>query len=400
MTSRKHSQPPRPARLAAIGLLPLLSAALLGACGGGGSDASVAPAAALVYTQGTVEGVGDLMVNGVRFDGSQASVFDGNGAARSSDAVKLGMVVEVVAPAPTAGADGALASQAREIRFASEVQGPIASTAADAMVVLGQPVRFDARTVFEDGRAATLRAGQVVEVHGMRDAQGVLQASRIEVEDDRDEPYRITGTLSALDPAARAFAIGGARVSYASLATPVAGLGNGQRVRVNLAHQPLADGAWRATALKVLSPLAADAGAAAGIDTDIEGYVTRIDGPRRFVVAGVVVDASNARRFPAGLAVGSVVEVEGRLIDGVVVAREVELERRLDHDAGFEIEGTITAVDLGASTLQVRGLTVHFGGSRLVGGTAQHLVTGARIEVKGTLSPEGNSVNASVIEFD
>lgn len=379
MTPQHPSRSPSRPRWA----LSLLAALALSACGGGG-DGGGNPGP-LVYTKGTVEGLGSVIVNGVRYDDAQARVLDEEGRASTRDALKLGMVVEVVAASVQAGADGRLHGQAQEIRHASEIQGPIDSLGTNEMVVLGQTVRHDAATLFEDGRAATLRVGQVVEVHGLRDPQGVVLASRIDTEDDRDEAHKLVATVSGHEPVARSFMAGGARVSYAAL--PNAALENGQVLRIRLAPQPLASGA------------SASAGAA-GVEADIEGYVTRVDGPRRFVVAGVQVDASNARQFPASVAVGSLVEVGGRLVGGVLVASEVELERRLGSGGGFEIEGRITALDLAASRFEVRGLVVHFGAARFAGGSAQRLALGTEVEVRGTLSADGASVNASVVEFD
>ncbi len=64
------------------------------------------------------------------------------------------------------------------------------------------------------------------------------------------------------------------------------------------------------------------------------------------------------------------------------------------------MEGRITAVDAGRSTFELRGLTVSYANSRIVGGTPAQLVVGAKIEVEGGLSAEGNVVVAALVEFD
>lgn len=412
-----------------LALACVLSSTVLLACGGGGGDSrsnegsstsGPGASAPLVYTQGTIEGLGSIHVNGVRFDDSQAQVFDDTGAARSRSDLKLGMLVEVVAPAAQPGvvAGSLPTTRAQEIRMVSELQGPVTAVGADTLTVLGQSIRFDARTVFEDGRAATLRVGQVVEVYGLRDAQGVLRASRIEVEDDRKDKndrqdhYKLVGAVTAHDPAARTFVLGGQLVSYAALGAQAGHIADGEQLRVSFAPQALTGGAWPAAKIKTLSSLSSHAGQsgghgghgsadnAQGLQADIEGYVTRVDGPRRFVVGGVAVDASNATRFPAVLGVGSMVEVEGHLVNGVVIAREVELEIHIDTNKGFEIEGVITIVDLSAYTLQVRGLTVEFAGSRFKDGSVHNLAAGTKIEVTGTLSPDGSRLSATEIDFD
>ncbi|MDR2129233.1 MAG: DUF5666 domain-containing protein [Burkholderiaceae bacterium] len=404
----------------------LVCGALLTACGGGGGDDSGASgggdiggggsggidASALVYSQGRVEGLGQILVNGVYFDPSQAAVLTDDGSASTPEAVKLGMVVQVLAPQAQTNALGQLTAPAQEIRYGSEIEGPVTWVGADAMTVLGQTVRFDANTVFEEGRAATLRTGIVVEVHGLRDAQGQVQASRIDIEDDWDDPYKLVTDIAALDLAARTFTAGNAVISWAAIAAHTPALSNGQRVRVALARQPLPNGQWQATALRLYSTLAADlsggsgggsggaGGSATGVKVDIEGYVTRVTGARQFVVAGVTVDASGVAYFPSTLAVGSAVEVEGILRNGVLTAYQVELERHIDRNDGFELEGRITAVNASALTFQVNGMTVYYGNSRFEDGTARQLAVGVRVEVKGALSADGNVVNATEIEFD
>ncbi len=394
--------------------VPLLLCALaLPACGGGGSgsgdDAAAtpgiptSPATPLVYAKGTVDGLGAVLVNGVRYDMASARVLDEEGQASSPEALKLGMVVEIVASAPQAGSNGVTTSQAQEVRYASEIEGPITALNDSEMVVLGQAVRYDPTTWFEEGRAATLRLGTVVEVHGQRNPQGVVLASRIDVEDDRDEPYKLVAPISNHDPVARSFTAGSASISYAAL--PQSSVDNGQWLRMRLLPEQQANGQWLALALTPLQNTAWGDGnntgsTANGVAADIEGYVTQMDGARRFVVSGVTVDASQARKFPASLAVGSLVDVEGRLVNGVLLADEVELERRLDSTNGLEIEGRITALDWAASRFEVRGITVYFGQSRFIDGTAQQLAVGMEVEVRGTLSADGMSILASVVELD
>lgn len=390
----------------------LAAALLISACGGGGDAATTEGAgnanvvsSALAYTTGTVEGLGSVVVNGVRFDDSSARITDDAGRTVGPDQLTLGMRVEVLAPPAQTGADGVSRSAAQTVRYSSELDGPISELLPEGLVVLGHTVRYGSSTVFEDGRSLTLRVGQVVEVHGMRDAQGVVQASLIETEDDRDEEFKVVGTLTAVDAAQSAIWIDGVRVSYAGL-TVVPEISVGQRVRVELVSAtPNANG-WVAKNLRVLQPLTAvntqtPGTAASGVEVDVEGLITRLDSASRFVVAGVVVDASQVRALPTGLAAGDAVEVEGRLTEGVLLARQVERERQLDaDDEGFEVEGAVTALDITAQTLVLRGITVAWGNARFEDGTAQQLAVGRRLDVKGTLSAEGSRLLATEIEFD
>ena len=94
------------------------------------------------------------------------------------------------------------------------------------------------------------------------------------------------------------------------------------------------------------------------------------------------------------------VEVEGVLVNGTLVAREVELEDDDDRDGGgLEIEGRITSVAAGGFV--VRGVTVGYdAATRFKGGTPAQLAVGVKVEVQGSLSPDGATLLATEIEFD
>ena len=136
------------------------------------------------------------------------------------------------------------------------------------------------------------------------------------------------------------------------------------------------------------------------MNAELEGYISAFASSTRFAVNGVDVDASGAARLPAGLALGRRVEVEGVLVNGTLVAREVELEDDDDRDGGgLEIEGRITSVAAGGFV--VRGVTVGYdAATRFKGGTPAQLAVGVKVEVQGSLSPDGATLLATEIEFD
>lgn len=393
MSSRRFP----PSRVStALTTLALVSAAALSGCGGGG-DADAAAGASTA--SGTIDGFGSIVVNGVRYDDSRARVFDADDAGGTTSVLGLGMVVDVVAGPVQTGASGELTAVATQVRYRSEVQGPLTAIAGDVLTVLGQSVRIGSATVFEEGRNATLQTGRVLEVYGQRDASGQITATRIDIEDDADEPYSLQAPIAALDTVARRFQVGDAVVLYGGATGVPAQLADGDVLRVRLSRTPDASGQWQATTVRAVSPLAT-AEAASGVQADLEGYITRVDSSSRFAIGQVTVDVSAAQRLPADLAVGSLVEVEGRWVDGVLLAREVELERRLDADAGFEIDARITALDSVAGTLELRGVTVDYRNARFEDGPATRLAVGVRVEVQGSLSADGRTLVASVVEFD
>ena len=125
----------------------------------------------------------------------------------------------------------------------------------------------------------------------------------------------------------------------------------------------------------------------------------------RAAVDGIPVDAS-AASFPdgsAGLALGVQVEVKGTLTNGTIVATEVELESRHRDadDRKFRLHGAISTVDTTAKTFLLRGITVSYAGTvTYSGGTEAGLVTGAKVEVRGTVGATRNALAATAIKFE
>ena len=127
-----------------------LSATLIAACGGGGGGLTADSATA--YAAGPITGFGSIIVNGIRFDDSRASVLDDDDNSHDRSELRLGMMVEVSGQ----GMDRAAGSaHALRIRFGIEIVGPIDSINADAgtLVVLGQTVEITPTTVFDDSIA-------------------------------------------------------------------------------------------------------------------------------------------------------------------------------------------------------------------------------------------------------
>lgn len=305
-----------------LGTLALAAAAAACGGGGGGADAPAAPAS-LSYATGAIHGFGSIRVNGVRYDDSAARVLDDAGAASRAGDLRLGMVVELQSSAPQADGTGAQAASASEIRWRSEVEGPVTAVdaAAGTLTVLGQSVGTTPGTVFDDGLRgglSRLAVGQVVEVHGFADAQGAIVATRIE----REEPgrrYKLRGSVQSVDTAARTLRVGALTISYANLAL-AAPPAQGATVRLELAPMPDAAGRWVATRIDGIA--ASTVLPAGGAFAEVEGIVTAYASAARFSVNGVAVDASAVASVPAGVRLGARVEVEGTLKDGVLAERE------------------------------------------------------------------------------
>jgi hypothetical protein len=383
----------------------LLLATLLSACGGGSSSSdenSAAGESATAYAAGPISGFGSVIVNGVRYDDSSAAVLDDDDARRGRDSLKLGMMVEIDGvQVDRSTAQG----RALRIRFGSEIVGPVNSidVATGRLVVLGQTVRTTATTVFDDrlaGGLAALAVGQVLEVHALFDAAtGRYIATRIEAEDDTSF-YKLRGVIANLDTTAKTFTLGGEVINYAGLevAEPPNLLANGQRVRVRLQTTPVA-GQWLAVALRPEVRKLEDRD-----EAHLRGSVSAWTSATAFEVNGLPVNAAGAA-FPdgsAGVVLGAMVEVEGRVVNGVLLADKVELDdRHAGERHGFELHGTLGALDAAGRSFTLRGVRVVYGEATVFrDGSAADLAEGVRIEVKGTPSADRSTLLASRIDFE
>jgi hypothetical protein len=375
------------------------AALLVAACGGGG-DAPPTLAqpteTATSFTQGAISGFGSIIVGGVRYDDSGATVSDEDGAARSRSDLKLGMMVDVDAKALDRTAAQAVALR---VRLSREIVGPVGSVdvAASTAQVLGQTVLVTSSTVFDaalPGGLAALTLGTVVEVHGIPDpANARIVATRIEPRADAPA-YRLRGRVAALDATAKTFMLGGALISYAGLpaAEVPPGLADGHLVWVLLQTTPQA-GAWVATKLR--GGLRLPDGQR---DAHVEGAITVFTSATDFEINGLKVDASSAA-FPdgrEGVVLGARVEAEGKLVGGVLVATRVEMaERRHPGARPLELHGEMGNLDATAKTFALRGVTVWFGGSvEYRGGTEADLANGKKVEVHGVLSTDRTRLEA------
>ena len=398
--------PLRPWR--ALGAL-LAATALAVGCGGGGGDSGVGAGGTgspLSFSQGPITGFGSIIVNGVHFDDSAASVVDDDGNALSNtQSLRLGTVVDVQGGVVDNGATAATA-----IHVHVDLVGPVTG-AYDAgtgrLAVLGQPVRVVSLTALDGftGGAAAIPLGSIVAVSSLYDkATGVYVATRIDPAPAAPR-FAIRGAPTAIDTSADTFTIGAAVFSYGSLAPP-ASIATGQLLRAVLSTTPDSHGRWVVTAFGQALPALPD-----GRRGGLQGVVGSATDATHFVVNGVSVDASGAAVTPAGtvVAVQSRVEVQGTVVAGVLVATSVQVDAsgdgQDDHGPGgggeFQIIGAILSLDTANQTLTMRGpTTVNYATASFSSGSVADLAVGKAIEVKGNLSMDGSQVVATQIKFN
>lgn len=398
----------RPGVTRLASLVALWGAAVLAACGGGGGASgtgTTSTTTSAAYTSGAISGFGSVIVNGVRFDTSHATVLDDDGTSHPADDLRLGDSVEIESSSVDASTQTAVASV---IRYGSEIKGPLTAvdTANSRFTLLGQTVEVNSTTVYDtalSGGLSSLSAvlGRALEVHAQYDAARQLYvASRVDLEDSTDS-YKLRGPILALDTTAQTFQMGTATIRYASLSPQPTNLAVNQWVRVKLATTPAADGSWTALSIKTNERKLSQDHA----EAEIKGAVTAWTSATSFSVNDLPVDASSAS-FPegtAGVVLGAQVEVKGRVVNGVLVATSVQLEDSSSAGNGddYELHGALSALDTTAKTFVLRGVTVSYASvTQWRGMTEAQLSTVTKIEVKGSLSTDGSTLLASVISAD
>ena len=385
----------------ALLLTVLASAVSLAGCGGGASSggavAGVSSGGTGSFSTGPISGFGSIIVGGVRFDDSKASsivdIDDDNRDLRGQ--LKLGMVVRVKGK-PKNGTS----ADAETIEVRSELLGPVDSvdTTNKLLKVLGQMVNVTATTFFEDGRSglASLANNDMVEIHGFVDPENnAITATRIERKLLANvKAFKLQGNISAFDAIAKTFKIGTLVIGFSTpIDVPTSlVLANGLLVRVRL-EPTLATGTRKALKIRLVEVEIAERD-----EAEIEGTISVFTSTSRFSVNGQPVDASGGV-VPAGLKVGDRVGVDGSLVKGILVAKQVKLEDEND-TLKFELHGTVGSLDPTKKTFVLRGVTVDFSNATFTNGLASGLKDGISIEVKGIASANGSSVTATRISFE
>ena len=352
------------------GLLTLLAGALaLAGCGGGdgegGSQAAVSAGGTGSgstntggsLSVGPISGMGSIIVNGVRFNDEKAKILDDDGTLMKREDLKLGMMARVKGKAKSRKTDDTGKEndkdEAEEITFGSALLGPIESfenlatidlkISPAKLTVLGQIVLITAATVIAEGTIlAALAADHIVEVHGFVDpATNQLTATRIERILDlvKVNAFRLQGKITNVT--ATSFMIGTRVITIDSaveLARLVlADLINGLHVCVRLDKTTK-----KAKHIRKMDEDDEDD----RDEAEIKGTITDFTSSGKFIVNGRKIDASAVINLAAlALKLGIHVEVKGRLVKGVLVAKTIKLED-ITNPLKFELHGKVTVTGL------------------------------------------------------
>ena len=344
-------------------LLGAVTALLVAACGGGGGGGGDNDATGgidrggVTIAQGTINGFGSVIVNGVRYSTSSATITVDDQPGTESD-LRVGQVVRVEGTVDAGGTTGT----ARSIRYDDNVEGPVQSIdfAAARFVVLGQTVQVGAGTSFDDSIVPRsldgLEIGDRVEVSGLVGSDGVIAATRVEPKTGA-APVEVKGAVASVDTAARSFRINQLQVDYA--AATLTGFATGQPANGDLVETR---GALNGSGVLVATSVERRSASLSGTpddEADLEGLITRYVSATDFDVAGQRVTTTGTTRYEggtaAGLALNVAVEVEGGFdATGRIVAMEVEFRPQGD----VELSGSVDSLSLATSSLVLLGVTV------------------------------------------
>jgi len=320
-------------------LASIAGAVALSGCGGGTEGTGgVPPPAPASYSIGVMT-VGSVVVNGVRYDDTNATVIIDDAIAVRSQ-LRDGMVVKVRGRINDDGVTGT----AERVEVENELRGTVTATNTSAnpptFTVNGILVQTDDATVFANGVTIGALLNAKVEVHGLRDAAGVLRATRVEVQNGTGLPDEFKGAITTPFNGTT-FGIGAVAVTVSAQATftpagcSAAGLTVGRVVEV---HGNFT-GANQFNATQIdcedLEDESNGVKPPAGARTEFEGFITAFSADVNlttgsFTLGSVTVTFDAATQVRNGsredLGNGVRVEVDGTLNGATLMAREISFK--------------------------------------------------------------------------
>jgi hypothetical protein len=364
----------------------VLAGNALSGCGGGGSMVASVPGTggtgSPLFAQGSITGFGSVIINGIKFDDTQASV-QVDGLTLTSDALRLGMVAGVRGERNAATGLGT----ATTIEVWAIAQGQVTRVGSSDFDVMGMTIQTDVNTSL-DGVASTaaLTVGQTVQVWGLQAGSDGQQwaASRVAVQPASSglvSTGLVKGTQGSLS-------INGWLLSGAAGAS----LKNDQLVRVQGTV-----GSGKSLVLTGSKVLSSGFESNPQGSTEIEGVVTSLPLDNRFMMGSISVDASNpaVSGVLITLTLGSRVEVYGDWsTGGVLVASQIKLEG--SQSRLVEIDARIDQFT-SSSNFVMRGQTCDASTAQFLNGKPASLKQGIRVKVTG--NPVGDVLRLSSVQF-
>ncbi len=354
--------------------LMLTAATLLSACGGGGSgstlsalgsntsattgsgtttttDSSSTASTETRVVEGTIDGFGSVVIDGVHYDVEGADILHGEDTLREED-LEVGEVVRLIAQ--VGANDSAVASAVYRRR---DLEGPVDAIdlAGNTLTILGRVVQVDPETRFSAAIVPNdlqgLALAQRVEVSGVALADGTLLATFVTLDNDNENALR--GQISGADSASRTFTVNGTTVDYgnAVLDDDFAGAAPAVGDWVTVKSQSLpVSGLLEATEVDLDREGAGNdfhsvADVPEGATVILRGRVTSAPVSGQFEIEGREIHLASDTLYEGGT------EADLDLDDGLVVEGTLESDGsvtastlRFSTPMTFEVEGTVTSL--------------------------------------------------------
>jgi hypothetical protein len=351
--------------------LVLTSSALTG-CGGGGSLLTDLPGTggtgSPLFAQGSITGFGSVIINGIKFDETHASV-QVDGLMLNSDALRLGMVAGV--RGERNAVDSALGT-ATAIEVWSIAQGPVTRVGSSDFDVMGMSIQTDTNTSLDGFNSiAALSVGKSVQVWG-------LQAG--------DDGRRWVASRVAVQPAGSSVVTTGLVKDHEDTLSindwQLSGAASANLKEDQLVRVQGTAGSGNSLVLTGVKLLVSGFESSPQGSIEIEGVVTRAPLANRFLMGPITVDASATAlaSILSTIAMGTRVEVYGEWVAGVLVASQLKLED--SQSRLVEIDARIDTYN-SPSQFVLRGQLCDASSAQFVNGTLANLKQGIRVKVTG-----------------
>jgi len=357
-------------------LLAALALSVLAACGGGGGTGGTGtttpppggPGGSTVSSG--VMTKGSTIVNGVRFEDTLANITIDDRPKTAVLQLQTGMVVKVVGRVNDDGINGTADRVKALVEARGRATSVFANESPQRLVLLGQTVLVDDQTVLSNltgiNAIAPGPTGTLVEVHGLRDANGQIRATRIEANQLQmadsilDEIRGVVANGNGVRPAN--FTLNGQAINFAGTVIPAgASWQNGSVVEVYCSVRPCVDvnGLFHASELHVEDAQDAAFQPASGQRMEVEGLISGLlAGAQNFSVGSTPVMITSSTRFEGGIATDLAnnikVEAEGSWNGTTLLAGKIEFKRSV-----VRLQGNVTFSGQNQFTMNVAGHSVN-----------------------------------------
>jgi hypothetical protein len=282
------------------------------------------------------------------------------------------------------------------------VKGPVDSI--NPLVVMGQSIMLGAGTMVDNNCPADLLNAEVIEVYGLVDTSGAIDANIIECKTGAEvNHYSVIGAVSNLN--GNTFKINSLTVDFSNADTSdlIGGQPqNGQLVQVKDDRKAYNGGSGDTLfATRVESQISMGALGSPNDHMEIESFVTDASGlPNSFRIGDLTINISASTTFLFGdvslISNGVKLEAEGHInSSGELNADKIKFE---DNDS--RVDALVSSVDLNSNTITLLDDTVSVvidGNTRMKDSiTLQNISIDDSLEVRGFLGSNGKFVASEI----